>query len=477
MKVMRVCPAPPYLPQFRKLHKLKQKSFDDQANILQKQNVLLPGGWAAAMESHGFEVFETLYNDFALQAQWAEENHLTDIVLKSNFELELLKAQVRKFNPDVLFIYAGAFFWLTKRARDELRDAAAGQLTIAGLWGDELTSRCSYQEYFGGLDFIFCTSNFYQTKLDQAGIPSYLLGNCFDDSIKFRSDLPKVHEFTFSGVTGYGYPDHIRRFDQLVEIMSRSPLKIWTKEPGKPVSGNRQLKSVLLKALASVPPNLLFQTLGRTGPRGRRAVDLAKLMRDAGTSAESLLSENRHPNEDYFNSLSPIRSQFGLRVSPPLTNTSDYYELLAQSKLVLNLHRDEQADVGNIRCYEATGVGSCLLTDRGEDLKTFFDVENDIVSFNSVDELIDKVGYLLEHEKEIERIAKNGQKTTLSRHTVGHRCEFIADTIRSRVTANASPYRRGSISGQMDLQDRLAASTASVESESKPAKSSERFRH
>ena len=74
--------------------------------------------------------------------------------------------------------------------------------------------------------------------------------------------------------------------------------------------------------------------------------------------------------------------------------------------MVLNIHRDELADYGNIRCFEAVGHNSLLVTDK-KSLKEFFDVENDIFAFQTYDEFLEKYKYFTLNPKEAEKISLN----------------------------------------------------------------------
>ena len=102
LKIFRICPAPGQLSAFRQLHRLKEKSFTEQIRLLRTENYLLPGGWAAVMEEEGFEVFETLYNDWELQSRWAYEHQKEKIILAKNWEFKLLLEQVWEFQPNVI---------------------------------------------------------------------------------------------------------------------------------------------------------------------------------------------------------------------------------------------------------------------------------------------------------------------------------------------------------------------------------------
>ena len=69
IRILRVCPAPGHLKEFRQKYRLQGEPYDDQVGILQAENVYLPGGWQSCMEKLGFEVFDCLYDDDQLAAQ------------------------------------------------------------------------------------------------------------------------------------------------------------------------------------------------------------------------------------------------------------------------------------------------------------------------------------------------------------------------------------------------------------------------
>ena len=101
-------------------------------------------------------------------------------------------------------------------------------------------------------------------------------------------------------------------------------------------------------------------------------------------------------------------SQFGLA----------YYETLARYSINVNLHADiAGTGAGNMRMFEVTGVGSCLLTDYREENEMLFEENKEIVVFRNYDDLADKAKFLLKHPEEAKRIAQNGQKRTLRDYT------------------------------------------------------------
>jgi spore maturation protein CgeB len=108
----------------------------------------------------------------------------------------------------------------------------------------------------------------------------------------------------------------------------------------------------------------------------------------------------------------------------------DMYNLFNNSKIVLNMHIDVAGEyAGNMRMFEVTGVGSCLLTDNKKNIKDLFVAGEEVVVYDSPGDCIDKVKWLLENEHERAKIAGMGQKRTLESHTVEKRCKSIIDII------------------------------------------------
>ena len=110
------------------------------------------------------------------------------------------------------------------------------------------------------------------------------------------------------------------------------------------------------------------------------------------------------------------------------------YNLFSRSKVVLNIHTGVAGDyAGNMRMFEVTGTGSCLLTDNKKNMKDLFDAGTEVLLYNDTEDCIQKVKWLLEHDKEREKIAKAGQKKTLDVHTVENRCRTIIDIIKKEL--------------------------------------------
>jgi hypothetical protein len=119
----------------------------------------------------------------------------------------------------------------------------------------------------------------------------------------------------------------------------------------------------------------------------------------------------------------------GKHKNPGLFGLKMYQQLL-RSNIVLNTHIDiSEKSANNMRLFEVTGVGSCLLTDYKEDLADLFEADKEVVTYNSAAEAKEKIDHLLSNENLMQEIAKAGQERTLREHTFDHRAEYLNDIV------------------------------------------------
>lgn len=110
------------------------------------------------------------------------------------------------------------------------------------------------------------------------------------------------------------------------------------------------------------------------------------------------------------------------------------YQKLRGSRMSLNLHAQAAGEcANNMRLYEATGVGTCLVTDWKKNLGGLFDIDREVVAYKNNGELIDKLRYLHEHPQECKKIAEAGQRRTLLDHTYALRIPEIIKIIETKL--------------------------------------------
>ena len=113
------------------------------------------------------------------------------------------------------------------------------------------------------------------------------------------------------------------------------------------------------------------------------------------------------------------------------------YQTLQRSRITLNRHArlDVRGSVNtdwsnNMRLYEATGVGTCLLTEQRPHLHKLFEPDREVITYRDTAECIEKIGYYLAHEEERAAIARAGQQRTLREHLYTDRMGELLDIFR-----------------------------------------------
>jgi len=112
----------------------------------------------------------------------------------------------------------------------------------------------------------------------------------------------------------------------------------------------------------------------------------------------------------------------------------EYYQTLASASIGLNYHIDFSGNIaGNIRMFEITGVGSCLLTDMKSNLGEIFDIDTEIVAYENIEDAKEKIHYLLNNPKVLDDIAKKGQERTLREYSFEKRAMLLDEIIRKKI--------------------------------------------
>jgi spore maturation protein CgeB len=105
---------------------------------------------------------------------------------------------------------------------------------------------------------------------------------------------------------------------------------------------------------------------------------------------------------------------------------AEMYQALRRSKVTLNSHIDMAGrEAGNMRLFEATGVGAYLLTDFKDNLQTLFEPDREVAVWRSVDDCLSVIDRALGNAESRTAIATAGQARTMAQHTYRHRATEI----------------------------------------------------
>ncbi|MCH7527485.1 MAG: glycosyltransferase family 1 protein [Planctomycetes bacterium] len=122
----------------------------------------------------------------------------------------------------------------------------------------------------------------------------------------------------------------------------------------------------------------------------------------------------------------------------------DAYRALAASAITVNAHGTIEVPgdpcnhlANNCRLFEATGVGTLLLTDWKENLGRLFGPGVEVATYTSADECLERIRYFLDRRDELQTVARAGQRRTLAEHTYNHRAQTLLELFA------ASPHAGG----------------------------------
>jgi spore maturation protein CgeB len=386
---------------YRKTPSLREKSYSEQQKALFHQAYAYGDSFSRGMRTLGHDAAEIVYDLEPLQKCWAEEFGVR--YRPSYWQWDILLSQIEKMRPDIL--YFQDIHALPYSLKSELKTRFPFLKLIVIFRGFPGSNDALFKE-LSTADVLLVGSPILVEKCCKAGLHPHLMPHYFDEQIleKISPNGQKSHDFTFAGSSGYGYGmQHEPRYRFLRELLEKTPLEVWIDEasPDPFHSPYQFAKNALKKAakrLLQTLPDSMLESMADLPPfKGKM---------------EKIIQEKRCGRD-----MQPLTNLFPQKCRPGLFGL-DMYRLLADSKITFNRHSAPAAGtVDNIRLFQATGVGACLLTDYGSNLHQLFEADREVVAYRSPEECIEKARYLLDHEQERQAIALAGQKRTLKDHT------------------------------------------------------------
>jgi hypothetical protein len=237
---------------------------------------------------------------------------------------------------------------------------------------------------------------------------------------------------------GFSFVGHVRspeqRYWMLRELIKKTNIEIWGLENKgdyeKRKIGIHTVKGILKSAAKKV----LISLYGSHIPTSLKGQSIPKKLKRLILEIEESYKEQNievsYGVKIGKSSNIALKEMYPYRCHEPVFGI-EYYQLLQSSDIVFNMHSTAAKNtVDNMKMFEITGVGTCLLTDTGSNMKDLFEEDKEVVTYSSIDEAVEKVTYLLNHPDEAEQIAKAGQARTLKDHTIMDRCNQIDEVIQ-----------------------------------------------
>lgn len=279
----------------------------------------------------------------------------------------ILLLQIKDFAPDVILISDMCFFSSEETAAIK-GCMGDGKVKLVGFHFTELND--AFWKDASLYDQIYTGNKACLCLMKNRGLPAYLLRHAFEASI--LDDIPRYERkdaVCFLGSIFVGKELHSNRLDMLDAIM-RSNL-----------------------------PYVFYGNIYG--------------------SIQEIIS--RKDERKYLGIIAEIAKYMEMGVFG-----REYYKVMGQYGICLNLHAPCAGyGAGNMKMFEATGMGACLLTDYRSENAELFDIANEIVVYDSFEDMAEKAKWLLDNPGKAREIALAGQKRTLAEYTYKNKAECL----------------------------------------------------
>jgi len=368
--------------------------------------------WTQALNKLDYQTTDVIANAEPLQKQWAREN---DLSFDDNHWLySIAAAQIKKFRPRVLLVADYSTF-TAEFLRNIKRECPSIRLVL-GWCGAPYDD----SSVFGEWNIVLSCIPELVADFRSKGHRSFHVNHAFAPRILDQLDSvsPPSVDFAFVGSILKQSRFHIGRERILSELVRHTDLQIWSevKHISPKQSGDnfvrRKARRAMNAATSAGVPEYFFNSL----PFVKRVAPEQSFAATAEQEIDERISRRTRP---------PV---FGIKM----------FQLLRQSRVVLNTHIDvSPLSASNMRLFEATGVGACLLTDWKENLAELFEPDKEVLTYRSTAECVEKIRYILEHEQERRAIAAAGQRRTLREHNFDNRAARIDEIIKEYFAAHS----------------------------------------
>ncbi len=119
-----------------------------------------------------------------------------------------------------------------------------------------------------------------------------------------------------------------------------------------------------------------------------------------------------------------------VRYGGSLDYWSEMPKVFAATKINLNFTIPNIKSGLPLRIWDVLGSGGFLMTNFQAEIPCYLKNKEDLVCFESVEELSELCGYYLSHEEERRQIAQNGYQKVCGYHTFEQRVQVMMDTVR-----------------------------------------------
>lgn len=373
---------------------LHEQSYIGQKKIIDDHISIWASGWEKALEEQEYPALTIPTNIQQFIKKWAEENYFPTFD-----NTQIIVEMLKRFGPDILF-YDLYDIDLLKQIK-----AVIPSIKLVAMWKG---SSSVDSEIFKHIDLTISCAPEEVVRLNKMGLKAEHLHHAFNETILQLTEPATEHfDVVFIGQIFKSIGFHINRDVLLSKLVKEISLEIFSSAYDLKYSdfAYHFLKKTILTSL--IP----FYY-----------------------SAEKITGKYKSQLEK---SLTYPITPYSLRLRKSLRSSvygKKMYDVINASKVVLNIHADSSPTyASNMRLFETTGVGSCLLTDWKVNINELFKEDKEVVTFRSEQECVEKAKWLLNNSEERNKIALAGQRRVFSSHLFKHRVPEFLEIVKKHL--------------------------------------------
>jgi spore maturation protein CgeB len=356
--------------------------------------------WFKLLKANGYETCAFNKSLQEINLSWAKENHYSPNTNKPI--LEIGKERIRRFDPDIIFCFA-PITYIKNGWMKALAEACSKPLKTIAWYG----ANQGEEDIFRNFDLTLSNSKHLVNQLRIKGIQSEFLQHSFDPIIvdEIEVSQKKKNRVAFFGNLDMSTSDFSERTNMLEKVsLSSGKLDIFGEID-----------------IPSIRERLHHATL--------------RLRNDLSLKTRYLSNNSKIAYWSEAKNLPPnpwkVSKEFAKTIKAPIFG-KEMLERLSSYKIALNYHNKHTGNHAcNMRLFEATGLGSTLLTDAKSDLKDYFEPNKEVISYSSASEAEEKIKFLIDNPRTATQIGQAGQRKCFNSHSTEKQINRLSDIFKT----------------------------------------------
>ena len=400
MKALRIFDVPSfYMKSFLSRNSIQQDSYEEQMNVFFQDRFGQSNYLSQALNEIEFQTLDLIPNFESAQKSWAKERAVA--FEETSWKLQILNEQVKHYKPEILFFVGWGYGYEFIK---EIKEKHSCVKRVV-LWiGESIPDEKFYQYY----DAIITCDQRNKLMFENQGISAFQIHHAFSlKSAEGLKDMVKQNQIGFAGSLKQGVSEHNYRAKVLYNLFQKFDLS----------------------AHGLVNYN---QTYNLESYKGRFAKVwhelISNISKVSNNWAQLMPKYNRFIEMKNLTVKLEIFEELAGHFKEPLYG-KEYLSFVKSSLIVLNSHSNTPF-ASNMRLFEATGLGACLLTDRKKNMNSLFIENEEVICYGSNDELLEKAQYYMANPTEAIKIGEKAKKAVLNKHTYKHRAPIYVDCFK-----------------------------------------------